>query len=51
MPGTRKAPSMVVMAGLVECSVICQCVGLERKFYTLGVPDGTGFCRRGGEQG
>lgn len=49
VPGTRKAPSIVVTAGLVDWFVICQFVGLERKFYTPGVPDGTGSCRRGAE--
>lgn len=48
VPGTQKAPSVTE---LVECSVICQFLGLEHKFYGLGVPEGICFYRRGRGQG
>ena len=51
MPDTQKAPSVAVMAELVDCSVICQFLGLEHKFYGLGVTEGICFYRRGREQG
>lgn len=43
VPGTQKAPSVTE---LVDCSVICQFLGLE-----LGVPEGICFYRRGRGQG